>query len=156
MTSWYERFRNEVSNCLNKNEDLRSRICNPSQNVTLQGYTDYYREAKGDLDAYLKMELTPGLSQEIENKIRHYNGSCNGLYPMYKNLFDDECKSKEKSSLKKFLIFGGILLAILLIIIGFFIKKESLYIFGGIIIAIIGLYFISTFFMKKQDFLPFF
>lgn len=164
--SWQERFNNSVKNCKVNSENLQSLTCKDSQNLVLQGYNDYYREANGDLDAYSKIVsergMNPGLNLEIENKIKHYNDSCNGLFPMYEKLFRDECVSVEKKVSKTLIIFGVICLAIILILLGFFVKdslmKKILWGLGALIVLLVGVYYIHQIFFtkKKIDFIPYF
>jgi len=164
--SWQDRFSNVVDLCGKNINDLQSRTCKDGQKSILQNYKNYYREATGDFDAYTDLVsergMTPGLNLEIENKIRHYNDSCNNLYPMYRKMFEDECGKKQKSISKNLITFGIIGLAIILILTGFFVKdkllKNILWGIGGLIIILVGVYYIHQIFFakKKIDFIPYF
>lgn len=160
---WRSGFQKVLKNCADKYTDLKEKACLKGHQNVIRSYYSYYRDAKEDYDAYDKMVMTPALSNEIKMKTSNYNQSCNDFYPMYRDMFADQCKSKfGKFFTKQSLVFLGLIaVGIILIVTGLILKDKMLKIVmmsvGGLIITVLAVILIyNLFFRKSKEVLPLF
>lgn len=160
---WRNRYGKVLQNCADKYTDLKNKACLKGHQNVLRSYYTYYRDAKQDYDAYDKMVMTPALQNEVNMKISNYNQSCNDFYPMYRDMFAEQCKSKLGNFLtKKNLVFFGLLaVGIVLIVMGLIFKDRMMKIImmsiGGLIILVLAsLMIYNLFFRKSKEVLPMF
>jgi hypothetical protein len=134
-SNWGSSFQNVISNCKTKGRKLERMNCKKGNDM-VETYKKFEKDASNKYNSYISKPFESS-KRSIGEDMSFYQQQCNSNYSLISDYLKKQCKNFNNILFQ----VGIILLGIILITIGFFIKNETLKlilnIIGGIILVLV-------------------
>lgn len=147
-TNWKQNFENVITNCKTKGVQLEDMACEQDGRDMAETYNKFGDDASNKYNNYRSKSFDES-KRSIGEDMSYFQQQCNSNFGLVSNFIKNKCEQKSASmrlapvpffhrSLFFFLI-GFLILGIILVIVGHFIKNTVLYIIGIILLVFVSI-----------------